>query len=210
MTTAAWGLLGVAGVLAVVDWVAVGRGDRRLERLAKPATTVLLLVVALVVEPIDPAQRTLFAVALVASLAGDVALMFDRFLPGLGSFLVAHLAYIAGFLVRDISVTAAAVGGLAVLAVAVPVAVRMIGALREGPRRSLTTPVAAYVVVISVMVTAAAGTALPVAIVGAVLFYVSDALIGWHRFVEPRPWAPVAIMVTYHLGQALLVISLTT
>jgi len=25
------------------------------------------------------------------------------------------------------------------------------------------------------------------------------------RFVEPRPWAPVAVMITYHVGQALIV-----
>src|SRR5207237_10020609 len=40
-----------------------------------------------------------------------------------------------------------------------------------------------------------------VAIAGAVLFLVSDMLIAWNRFVHPRPWAPLAIIVTYHLGQ---------
>jgi uncharacterized membrane protein YhhN len=43
---------------------------------------------------------------------------------------------------------------------------------------------------------------------GAVLFYVSDALIGFSRFVREWPWAPVAIIVTYHLGQAGLVLAL--
>jgi hypothetical protein len=44
--------------------------------------------------------------------------------------------------------------------------------------------------------------------VGASLFFASDSLIAWNRFVRPRAWAPVAIMVTYHLGQAGLVTSL--
>ena len=45
---------------------------------------------------------------------------------------------------------------------------------------------------------------------GAVFFMTSDALIGEDRFVQPRPWQPVAIIVTYHVAQALLVVSLTT
>ena len=40
------------------------------------------------------------------------------------------------------------------------------------------------------------------------LFYASDALIGWGRFVEARPWGDLAVMVTYHLGQVLLVLFL--
>jgi uncharacterized membrane protein YhhN len=68
--------------------------------------------------------------------------------------------------------------------------------------------VAAYILVISVMVTMAIGTGDARAIVGASLFYVSDALIAWNRFVRPLAFAPVAIMVTYHLAQAGLVLFL--
>ena len=46
--------------------------------------------------------------------------------------------------------------------------------------------------------------------VGALLFFVSDYLIARDRFVRPLPWAPLAIMVLYHLGQAGLVLSLTS
>jgi uncharacterized membrane protein YhhN len=47
-----------------------------------------------------------------------------------------------------------------------------------------------------------------VAGVGAVLFVGSDSMIAWDRFVRPFAWAPLAIMVTYQLGQAGLVASL--
>ena len=40
MTTAAWVFLALAGVFAVADWVAIIRGDRRLEYVAKPAATL--------------------------------------------------------------------------------------------------------------------------------------------------------------------------
>ena len=46
------------------------------------------------------------------------------------------------------------------------------------------------------------------AVVGAGLFYVSDALIAWNRFVAETRHGRVAIMVTYHLAQMGLVLSL--
>ena len=46
------------------------------------------------------------------------------------------------------------------------------------------------------------------AVAGAVLFLTSDTILGWRQFVSQRPWMPVTIMVTYHLAQAALVISL--
>jgi uncharacterized membrane protein YhhN len=46
------------------------------------------------------------------------------------------------------------------------------------------------------------------ATIGAVLFMLSDALIGWTRFVADFARSKVAIHVTYHLAQILLVLSL--
>jgi uncharacterized membrane protein YhhN len=63
-------------------------------------------------------------------------------------------------------------------------------------------------VVISAMLVCAVGTRHPAAIIGAGLFYTSDALIGWNRFVREHEYGPLAIIVTYHLGQILLVLSL--
>ena len=58
------------------------------------------------------------------------------------------------------------------------------------------------------MVVCALADGNPLAIVGALLFYSSDALIAWNRFVRPLVVAPVLIMVTYHLAQAAFVLSL--
>jgi uncharacterized membrane protein YhhN len=68
--------------------------------------------------------------------------------------------------------------------------------------------VIAYVTVISAMVATAIGSGNPVAIAGALSFYASDALLGWNRFARPFPHARLAVMVTYHVGQGLLVLSL--
>ena len=74
----------------------------------------------------------------------------------------------------------------------------------------LIGPVIAYMAAIAAMVTVAAATGNVLATVGAGLFMFSDSLIAINRFVKPMTWAPMAIIVTYHLGQAGLVASLLT
>jgi uncharacterized membrane protein YhhN len=83
----------------------------------------------------------------------------------------------------------------------------VVGGVRRAAPEMLV-PVIAYIGVISVMVISAIGTGNPWAIAGGLLFYASDALIAWNRFLEPQPWGRLAIIVTYHLGQIGLVLSL--
>ena len=77
-----------------------------------------------------------------------------------------------------------------------------------GGHPGLLGPVVAYTAVISAMVVVAIGSGDGFAAAGALLFYTSDSLIAWDRFVSPRTWARHAIMITYHLAQAGLVVSL--
>ena len=65
-----------------------------------------------------------------------------------------------------------------------------------------------YIGVISAMVATAIGTRSPLVIAGAALFYCSDALIAWTRFIRDFRHGRLAVMVTYHLAQILLVLSL--
>ena len=213
MTSGAWVALAIAAVAAVADWIAVHRGDKRLEYVAKPAATLALLAAAVLLDPEHDGRRAWFVAALALSLAGDVFLMVPRdlFVAGLASFLLAHLAYVAGFWVGDVPSGGALAIGVAVVAVVVVVlAARILRGLRAAGDAGLVPPVTAYMAVIAVMAASATGTALPLAIVGAWLFLASDALIAWNRFVRPLAWAPVTIMVTYHLAQAGLVLSLVT
>ena len=85
---------------------------------------------------------------------------------------------------------------------------RIVRGVGAGPDTDLVAPVAIYMGLISLMVASAVGTTEALAIVGAVLFYVSDALIAWTRFVRDLPHGRVAVMVTYHLAQICLVLSL--
>lgn len=204
---------------ALVDWIAVSRRDLRLERVAKPAT-IAVLIVATAVTWSGDFGRTFIAtmVALVLSLAGDVFLTGerDRFIPGLIAFFGAHVAYIVAFggvVLSPYSVFLAT--SLVLLGGPLYLAIRQ--GLKKRDRTDLLLPVLAYVFVVSFMVLAAltapgangwSRASIIAAALGALLFYSSDALIGLHRFVRELSWAPVAIMVTYHLGQIGLAYSL--
>ena len=213
MTGSALLLLALALVAAVADWVAVDREVKAVELLCKPLTLVLLIGVALALDADDGAVQTWFVAALVLSLAGDVFLMLeDRaeglFVAGLGAFLLGHLAYIGGMLVDGVVATRFGIG-LALVAIAVAVVgLVVLRAVRAGPEPELTGPVTAYILVISTMVACAIGVGHPAGVVGALLFYASDSLIAWNRFVRELPHGRLAIMSTYHLAQVGLVLSL--
>lgn len=214
MTSAAWLLLGCTAALAVVDWVAVATHRTRVEYVAKPLTTVGLVAVAVTLDPVNSDVRAAFVVALVWSLAGDVLLMLPGdqwFVPGLASFLLAHVAYVVGFVLGPGTPGELVVGAVIAGAVAVPMGVRLVRRLRRDAP-ALVVPVAAYVAVIATMVACATGWGNAWAVAGAWLFFASDACIAESRFVRPgwsgTTWAPLAIIVTYHLGQAGLVLSL--
>ena len=197
-------------LVGAVDWYAVATERRTLEYVAKPATMVVLIAAALAIDPTDSTQRTWFVVALLLSLAGDVFLMLPRdlFVAGLASFLLGHIAYIVGLWSVGTSAIGLAVG-VAIIAVALPLlGGRILRAVRSSDEPGLLGPVAAYILVISAMVISAGGSGSALALAGALSFYASDALIAWNKFIEELPWGRVAIMVTYHLAQVALVVSL--
>jgi uncharacterized membrane protein YhhN len=131
----------------------------------------------------------------------------DAFVSGLAAFLVAQLCFTVGF-ARGVEGGALVVGVVVVVAVTIPLGRRFVRALHRRGDTALIAPVLTYVVAIGAMVATAVGTTVAVAILGAALFYASDALIAETRFVEPRPWGALAVIVTYHLALAGLVLSL--
>jgi len=207
MTTAAWVLLAVTLAFAVTDWWAVWTGRANVRYVAKPATLVALIGVAVALEPFDATIRTWMVIGLVLSLAGDVFLMLsDRwFVAGLGSFLLGHIAYVTALQLAP-SEAGWTVVGLVVVAICIATfGRRIVVGVHRGDHRSLTGPVIAYLVVISAMVVSAFATAAPWAMIGALLFYASDATLAWNRFLELRRFGPIGVMTTYHLAQIGLV-----
>jgi uncharacterized membrane protein YhhN len=147
---------------------------------------------------------------LLCSLAGDVLLMLpsDRFVAGLGSFLLAHLCYVAAFVSEagvpspDASLAPFLLCYLLLLRLLWP----HLGALR--------LPVAVYGGVLLFMAwtacwlwrEAATDEALA-AFTGALLFVVSDASLAWNRFVRPFAAAQALVLGTYFTAQLLLALS---
>ena len=207
----AWAVLAVVVVIAVLDWISVAATVRWLEYATKPGFMLALIVLAVVLHPANPAERAFFIVALTLGLVSDVFLMVPRdlFVAGLAAALVEHLAYISGFRTRELHLgqlllgAAIAFGSVAVIFPRINAALR-----RDHPR--LVAPVIAYLVVFVLMVASAGGTGSLVALAGALLFFYSDAILAWNRFVKPLPYGRVVNIVPYHLGQALLVVSLVS
>jgi alkylglycerol monooxygenase len=150
----------------------------------------------------------LLLAGLACSLAGDVFLMFPGFfIPGLLSFLVAHLFYIALFKQGQPWFPSRRA-----LAATLGIGALMYAFLFNGLNPVLRVAVAAYVVVIALMAAQAIGratvlrnkAALGVAI-GAGFFMLSDALLATNRFATPLAMAPLWVLSTYYLAQILIV-----
>ncbi len=198
-------------MVAVVDWYAVAARRKPVEYVCKPLTLALLIGVALALQPAYESRRAAFVVALVFSLLGDVFLMLprDMFAFGLASFLLGHIAYVVGLRNGPSSTAALIAAGIGVVIIACVVGSRVLRGVMRSGHRELVGPVVAYMAVLAAMFATALATLNPLAGLGAGLFFCSDAVLAWNRFVRALRWGPLAVIVTYHLGQALLVLSLT-
>jgi uncharacterized membrane protein YhhN len=200
-------LLGLFAVSAACDWFAVATGRKQLEYVFKPLTMLLLLYAVVGSSVVSSVEGPVLwlCLALLLSLAGDIFLMLpsDRFVPGLLSFLLAHVAYIVVFASYAVGLWWPAILFFAADAWAGP---RILAGLTSSGRKRLRVPVMAYMGAITAMVLVVISTRSVWATAGAFLFFVSDTMIGWSRFVQPFNHDRLAIMVTYHLGQLGLVI----
>ncbi len=178
----------------------------------KPLTTVLVILLALLPGTfITTRYAQAIVIGLLCSLMGDIWLMlpWDRFLYGLGSFLVAHIAYAFAFL------EGASLRGLAValllLAIAGAFVLRL---LWPGLPTRMKIPVSVYVGVILLMAALAVARAVGqpsvgsvLAAVGALLFVTSDGSLAINRFARPFLLARPVVLGTYYAAQTLIALS---
>ena len=181
-----------------------------LHRVFKPlALAIALIAVARARGSRDTgrSQRLLLA-GLGCSLAGDSFLMFPGFfIPGLVSFLVAHLCYIALFK-RGLPWFPTRRALLATLGIGVAIYAIVFPGLSPVLRIAVGT----YVVVIALMAAQAIGRATvlrdrpAVAVaVGACLFMLSDGLLAINKFALPLPMGQFWVLGTYYGAQILIV-----
>ncbi|GGR62605.1 putative membrane protein YhhN [Nocardioides luteus] len=194
---------------AVADWACVWFGRRRIHYLTKPLVMVGLIALTLLVGDGERAAWWL-VVALFFGMLGDISMIGSsprRFLGGVALFFVGHLAYAATFLALGLDARTWSWAGFAVAVVlAIPMG-RVLRGARQMGGPPMAVALAAYALVIATMLVLGWLTGSVWIAVGALVFVVSDTLIGLnlaeHGNAPPR-LTNVQIMVTYHVGQALI------
>jgi uncharacterized membrane protein YhhN len=203
----------IAGfVLAVFNWISVEKKWPILEYITKPAIMLILLFWIGASTGLG-GSMIWFTLGAVFCLLGDVFLMIPRdfFIFGLVAFLIGHLFYIVGF--NDQPPYFSWLGAITIVLIAVYITwlyPKLARGLRAKGKKQLLIPVFIYAFVISAMVYSAVITwarplwpnlaALSVT-VGAVLFYASDSILAWDRFVDHIPHGRTANLIAYHTGQ---------
>lgn len=200
-------LLALASAIACITAYETGRDS--VARIFKPLTMVFVLAVA--VQPslsTPPAYRALVVAGLVFSLAGDVFLMLpsERFIAGLGSFLIGHILYSAAFAQTAVLDPLALLPFLGAAGAAYAVLHRHLGKLRGA--------VLVYMAAIAAMGWLATGRWLALgqlgsllACIGAILFLVSDGALAINRFARPFPGSQTVVLGTYFPAQMLIALS---
>ncbi len=180
--------------------------------ITKPLLMILLGVFGWVLGgKLHYRSRNFIFAAVIFSWSGDVFLLFPQFfLPGLVSFLIAHLMYIGFFAtskprppigVVEIMAMIAALGYAGIMLwILLPAA----GAMK--------IPVIAYTAVITgmfILSVRAFSFGAPWygrrCIFGAFLFVVSDSVLAFQLFYADFPYSGVVVMATYGVAQWLLV-----
>jgi uncharacterized membrane protein YhhN len=186
-----------------------GLGEPWLNFVFKPLTTLLIIAHAWPRGRGTPGVRGPVLAGLILSLGGDVALLWPQqgFLPGLVSFLLAHLAYLWAF-TRGVRFAARPLPFVAYGALAAAI----LAWLWPSVPAALRIPVLAYVLCLASMAAqagvvglAARGTpdaarARTLALGGA-LFLCSDTLLAINKFALPLPLSGLWILLTYWAAQ---------
>lgn len=147
---------------------------------------------------VSPSYKKIVLAGLVISMTADGVIYW--FMAGLATFFVAHLFYIVAFLSirrKPISLLAATALLLYGLFMVVWIAVPQI----ESGEFVLGFAIIAYIAVILLMGWAAMRTRLPLVMIGAILFILSDSFLAIDRFVIPLPGRDALVMLTYYAAQ---------
>lgn len=183
----------------------------------KPLTTILILLFAWPRGGDQPRLARWLRAGLLCSLAGDVALLWPEqgFLPGLVSFLAAHVCYIVGFCSR---VRFGAVRWPFLMFGVIAAAV--LGRLWPHIPGELRAPVVVYVVCLTAMAAqawawwrrAVGGPEEAYArwaAWGGTLFVLSDAMLAINKFAGPMEMASFWVLASYWPAQWCIANSLT-
>lgn len=177
--------------------------DTAFTAFIKVVPALTLACALFLVKGMTPFHRVAMVLGAIFCAAGDAILDIDRiglFVPGLVAFLLGHIAFACYFaLNRDKESTRKRFVPLFLI---LPAA---IGIMIFPSLGSLTMPVMAYLIIISLMtVLAILSTVNAMAVAGSVIFVVSDAMIALAKFVFDGQPGIYLSLPAYFLGLYLL------
>lgn len=193
---------------ALIHIKAKYRDAKIAEYIFKPGTTLLIILVAILGNT-SGNYKTAIITGLVFSLFGDIFLMLDesKFIMGLVSFLLAHIAYIFAF---NISVSNYNVS----LIFPFMIYGYLIFQYLSPGLKEMKIPVIVYLVIILLMGTSAANRYYfnrdilnLYAFSGSLLFMASDSTLAINKFRNKFYLAELIILTTYYIAQLLIAFS---
>jgi len=215
-------------LFGTMHWVFVWQKDRTGILITKPAMMISLILWEIVYGEVFllvqcPASRRMiwFLIGIIFCTVGEIFLMFreKHFIKGLGAFLLGHVFYVIGFgtlIPVGASVYFAVGVGLFITALSIFIFTKLRAGMLANKKAKMVLPVAAYTVIISLMLFSAIMTH-PVwrsqftlfLSVGAALFYISDVMNAWVEFVGPIKHHRFKIMTTYYIAELFIAIGAT-
>lgn len=178
---------------------------------AKPLPILTLIIFRTTTFVQNPNSIDLLIIfALIFGMSGDLFIIFDnKFLFGLASFLIGHILYITYFLLGDIKLNL-----YATLIISVATVVTLVGMYftkNKEFKNILIPPIVIYTSVLAFALITAISydltkySKLLFFSIGLGLFFISDGLLSFDKFVRKFKFTYIFILLTYYLAQTLIV-----
>lgn len=214
-------LLILIALVTLANWFAIWRGNLKAYYITKPVV-LLGLILYFLLQGALSAARLPFLLGLIFSMIGDIFLIprgTRWFIAGMGAFSITQLFYIWGFNTSLPSTPVLIIGIVALFAgvLVLHLAVDRFAAASD-IKKSLLPFLKGYgALVLAMAISAVLCLARPgwsdlagvLAGIGGILFFVSDAMIGLDKLDRRLPKYKFWIILSYHLGQFLIVAAIT-
>ena len=174
--------------------------------LFKLIPMILIIIFAILSEKPSKKYAFFIIIGLIFCAIGDYTLQW--FIIGLCFFLTGHLFYITAFLTNRIQKTPKIVLPI-LLIYGVIMASIICGGLLVKNEIILAIAVLAYISIILLMGYSSWKTANKYAIIGSILFIISDSILAINRFTMDVPFSGQLIMLTYYGAQFLFAYSIS-
>jgi len=175
---------------------------KNLSILLKVLTTLTLFLVVLsdsVFLNHNNKVELLVAFGLLSGALGDFFLEFDRFfIPGMGAFLLGHIFYVLGFY---------KMWGIPSFGIIVTLLLSGFGYFLFLKRFLSKEKLAVFLYVLAICTMVAFSSVRIVAFSGAILFFLSDLLLSYDKYVRRIPNRDLLVLSLYFAGQLFISLS---